>query len=427
MVEPYATGNVHPRFMGWVHGGGNPVAMLAEILAAGLNANLGGRDHAPVEVERQVIRWTARVLDFPDSASGLLVTGSSMANLIAVLVARTDAIGSASRRDGVGGAGLAGYTSAAAHSCLPRAFDIAGLGSAALRLIPCDRDGRMDLAALRGAIGRDRADGMRPFFVAGTAGTVETGAVDDLRAIATVARQSGLWFHVDGAFGAMAALAPSLKPLLAGIEGANSVALDFHKWGQIRYDAGCIVIRDEARQLRAFAQSAAYLRREPRGLAAGHPWPCDLGPDLSRGFRALKVWMTVRVYGSARLGAMIEATCAVAERIAERVRNEPELELLAAVTLNIVCFRFVASDGDLDELNTNIVADLQESGLAAPSTTTLHGRLAIRAAIVNHRTRSADADALIEGVLATGRRLASRAAAWRHGDPGRDTLGVSGA
>lgn len=404
LVEPYATGNVHPRFMGWVHGGGNPVAMLAELLAAGLNANLGGRDHAPIEVERQVIRWTAGMLGFPGDASGLLVTGSSMANLIAVLVARTDALGEAIRRDGIGRAGLAGYTSAAAHSCLPRAFDIAGLGSSALRLIPCDASGRMDLRALTEEIGRDRAEGLRPFFVAGTAGTVETGAIDDLDAIASVAREDGLWFHVDGAFGAMAALAPSLKPLLAGIERADSVALDFHKWAQVQYDAGCIVVRDGARQLRAFAQSAAYLRREPRGLAAGHPWPCDLGPDLSRGFRALKVWMTVRVYGSARLGAMIEATCAVASRIAKRVRNEPELELLAPVTLNVVCFRFIASDGDLDRLNTDIAADLQESGVAAPSTTTLHGRIAIRAAIVNHRTRGEDADALVDGVLAAGRR-----------------------
>jgi glutamate/tyrosine decarboxylase-like PLP-dependent enzyme len=407
LLLPYATGNRHPRFMGWVHGGGTAVGMLAEMLAAGLNANLGGRDHAPIAVERQVIAWSADMLGLPTETSGLLVTGTSIANLIAVLTARTAALGTAVRAAGLAGAPLVAYASAGAHGCIPRAMDMAGLGSDALRLVPTDAAGRIEPRTLAEAMARDRRDGARPFLVVGTAGTVNTGAVDDLATLAALCREQSVWFHVDAAFGALAALSPRLRPLLHGIERADSVAFDFHKWGQVPYDAGCILVRDPARQRDAFSQHAAYLRREARGLAGGQPWPCDLGPDLSRGFRALKVWMTLRVYGADRLGAMIEQCCAVARHLADRVDTTPGLERLAPVALNIVCFRFTDAPGDLDRLNADIVADLQEAGIAAPSTTSLDGRLAIRAAIVNHRTTAADTDALVEGVVAAGRAAAA--------------------
>jgi aromatic-L-amino-acid decarboxylase len=410
LVLPYATGNVHPRFMGWVHGGGNAVGMLAELLAGGLNANLGGRDHAPILIERQVIAWAAEMLGLPAETSGLLVTGTSIANLIAVLVARTAALGPEMRQRGLGGARLVAYTAAAAHACIPRAMDMSGLGTAALRMVPCDGEQRMDLAALAEAIAHDRRDGAQPFLAVATAGTVDTGAIDDLAGAAELCRKFGLWFHVDAAFGALAALSPKLRPRLAGIDRADSVAFDFHKWAQVPYDAGCVLVRDPARQLATFAQQAAYLRAGARGLAGGAPWPCDLGPDLSRGFRALKVWMTLRTYGADRLGGVIEHCCAVAQALAARVACEPALELLAPGALNIVCFRYRAADGDLDRLNAEIVADLQESGVAAPSTTTLAGRLAIRAAIVNHRTQFADAEALVDAVLERGAARANGAA-----------------
>jgi glutamate/tyrosine decarboxylase-like PLP-dependent enzyme len=410
LVQPYATGNLHPRFMGWVHGGGSPVGMLAELLAGGLNANLGGRDHAPIEIERQVIAWAAEMLGFPADASGVLVTGTSIANLIGVLVARSASLGPSVRRDGVGDIRLVAYTSAAAHGCLPRAMEMAGLGRDALRMIPCDDQGRMKVGALTARVAEDRSRGLRPFLLVGTAGTVDIGAVDDLAALADVAEDEGLWFHVDGAFGAIAALAPKLRPLLAGIERADSVAFDFHKWAQVPYDAGCIVVRDGARQLETFGAEAAYLRRESRGLAGGGIWPCDLGPDLSRGFRALKVWMTLSVYGADRIGAIAQQTCDLAATLAARVDREPALERLAPVALNIVCFRFVAADGDLDRLNADIVADLQEEGIAAPSTTIVDGVLAIRAAIVNHRTNYADIAILVDAVLEAGRTRVEAAA-----------------
>jgi aromatic-L-amino-acid/L-tryptophan decarboxylase len=414
LVEPYATGNTHPRFMGWVHGGGTVVGMLSEMLAGALNANLGGRDHAPIEVERQVVRWAAEMVGLPAESSGLLVTGTSIASLIGVLVARGAALGPAARRRGVGAPRLTAYASAAAHGCIPRAMDMSGLGSDQLRTIPCDPSGGIAVAALGAAIARDRAAGNRPFLVVGTAGTVDTGALDDLAALGEICRRGKIWFHVDGAFGAMLGLSQKLRPLLGGIEAADSVAFDFHKWAQVPYDAGCILVRDPARHVAAFAQPAAYLRGETRGLAGGQPWPCDFGPDLSRGFRALKVWLTLKVFGAERLGRVVEASCALARLLEQRVAAEPALDLLAPVSLNIVCFRYVGTGGDpgrdLDGLNAAIVADLQEAGIAAPSTTVIGGRLAIRAAFVNHRTNEADVDALVESVLRIGRERMMAAA-----------------
>ncbi|MBR0995592.1 aspartate aminotransferase family protein [Bradyrhizobium japonicum] len=401
-VAPYATGNVHPGFMGWVHGGGTAVGMIAEMLAAGLNANLGGRDHMPIEVERQIVDWMRRLFAFPDSASGIFVTGTSMANLMAVLVARTAALGTLARQHGIGndGAVLTAYTSQAAHGCVSRAMDIAGLGTDALRRIGVDADHRIDVAALRAQITVDREVGFKPFMVVASAGTVDVGAIDDLKAIAELCREEGIWFHVDGAFGALAIFSPELAPLLGGIELADSIALDFHKWGQVPYDAGFLLVRDGDQHRQAFAQPAAYLRREARGLAAGAIWPCDLGPDLSRGFRALKTWFTLKTFGIDRLGATITRSCALAKYLEARVLAEPRLELLAPVNLNIVCFRYHADDA----VNREIVADIHESGIAAPSSTTLDGRFAIRAAIVNHRTEEADIDALLGAVLEFGGR-----------------------
>ncbi len=403
-VVPYALGNTHPRFMGWVHGGGTGIGMLAELLAAGLNANLGGRDHAPIELERTVIAWAAEMMGMPITSSGILVTGSSMANMIAVLVARRAAAGPAVRAEGVGGRGLVGYAGASAHGCIPRAFDLAGLGTDALRLIPLDADRRMSLPALGKAVERDRAAGLTPFMVVATAGTVDTGAIDPLDAIAAFCAEQRLWFHVDGAFGALAALSPAIRPQLAGIERADSLAFDFHKWAQVPYDAGCILVRDGQAQADAFAQTLAYLSREDRGVAANAPWPCDLGPDLSRGFRALKIWMTIAAYGADRMGELVDQSCAVARHLAARVEAEPMLELLAPVTLNIVCFRVRCGAADLDHLNGELVKDLHESGIAVPSTTTIDGKRAIRAAIVNHRTTTCDVDLMIDGILELARR-----------------------
>jgi len=405
-VVPYATGNVHPGFMGWVHGGGTAVGMLAEMLAAGLNANLGGRDHMPIEVERQIVEWMRSLFGLPEGASGIFVTGTSTANLMAVLVARTAALGPQVRQHGIGGQGalLTAYTSKAAHGCITKAMDIAGFGSDALRNIAVDQNHRIDVAALRRQISADREAGLAPFLVVGSAGTVDIGAIDDLAALSALCREEKLWFHVDGAYGALGILSRSLAPRLAGIENADSIALDFHKWGQVPYDAGFLLVRDGLQHRDAFAAPAAYLRRETRGLAAGASWPCDFSPDLSRGFRALKTWFTLKTYGIEKLGAVIARTCALAGYLEARIQAEPRLELMAPVQLNIVCFRYRAVESC--KVNRDVVADIHESGIAAPSTTVLDGRLAIRAAIVNHRTDVCDIDALIAAVLEFGAQRA---------------------
>jgi len=372
------------------------------MLAAGLNANLGGRDHIPIEVERQIVEWTRAMFGFPCEASGIFVTGTSMANLMAVLVARTAALGQAVRQHGIGGEGalLTAYTSTAAHGCVAKAMDLAGFGSDALRSIEVDRSHRVDVATLRAQIARDREIGLKPFLVVGSAGTVDIGAIDDLQALSAVCREENLWFHVDGAYGALGILSPAIAPRLAGLEDADSIALDFHKWGQVPYDAGFLIVRDGRQHRETFAAPAAYLRRETRGLAAGASWPCDLGPDLSRGFRALKTWFTLKTFGTEKLGTVITRTCALAGYLEALILAEPRLELLAPVQLNIVCFRYRAANANT--VNRNIVIDIQESGIAAPSTTVLGGQLAIRAAIVNHRTDIGDIDALIAAVLEFG-------------------------
>ncbi len=407
-VLPFAAGNVHPGFMGWVHGGGTPVGMLAEMLAAGLNANLGGRDQAPIEVERQLAQWMRGIFGFPESATGLFVTGTSMANLIAVVIARDVALGFEVRRSGIptGSRRLTAYASTAVHGCIGKAMDISGIGSDALRRIPTDSRHRIELGALEQAIQSDRHAGFTPFMVIGTAGTVDTGAIDDLAGMADVCRRQSVWFHVDGAYGALAMLAPDLAPQLNGIERADSLAFDFHKWGQVPYDAGYILVRDGGLHRNAFASPAAYLQRMQRGLAAGTPWPCDFGPDLSRGFRALKTWFTLKVYGMDALGRAISRTCELARYLENRVTQTPELELMAPVELNIVCFRYRAPESD--HVNQQIVVELQESGIVAPSTTMIAGQLAIRAAIVNHRTSRVEVDALVDSTLVRGRALQNR-------------------
>ena len=420
-ILPYASGNAHPGFMGWVQGGGTPVGMLAEMLAAGLNANVGGRDQIPLEVERQITHWMRELFAFPPEASGILVSGTSTANLIGILVARRKALGADVRSEGVLGvrhanARLTAYGSTAAHGCVKQAMDVAGLGEDMLRRVPINPDGSIHLPSLNAQIAADRAAGLQPFALIGNAGTVDMGAIDDLNALADIAKREGLFFHIDGAFGAMAMLAPDLAPRLAGIERADSIAFDFHKWTQVQYDAGFILVRDGGLHLDTFAaQEKTYLERAERGLAGGSPWPCDYGPELSRGFRALKTWFTFKVYGADRLGRMISHTCALARHLQKRIEAEPSLELLAPASLNIVCFRLRARPGsgidagNVDEINREVMVAIQESGIAAPSSTKIDGQFAIRAAIFNHRSTVDNVDAMLDAALRFGRALTSSA------------------
>nr|WP_197501515.1 pyridoxal-dependent decarboxylase [Hyphomonas sp. Mor2] len=405
---PYGVGNTHPRFFGWVHGTGSPGNLIAEIAASAMNANCGGRDHVGIYVERQVIDWCKSLFGFPDKASGLLVSGTSMATIIAAKTARDRALDFSSRQAGVGASRLVGYTSEQAHSCLARAFDMIGLGTEALRKIPTTADHRMDIAALQAQIDSDRAAGAQPFFLAGTAGTVNTGAIDDLATLAAIAQTERLWFHVDGAFGACAMTSAQIAPRLTGIESADSLAFDFHKWMHVNYDAGCVLIRDGASHRKAFTSRPDYLAADGKALAGGEPWPVDYGPELSRGFRALKVWAHLREHGTEKIGKAIERNCEQAVHLGALVDAHPRFELLAPVSLNICCFRFIAaemSDPELDRLNERLVERIQLEGTAAPSSTRIDGRYAIRVNITNHRTRREDVEILLTALerLATAR------------------------
>ncbi|MGB5557761.1 MAG: pyridoxal-dependent decarboxylase [Paracoccaceae bacterium] len=404
---PYGVGNTHPRFFGWVHGAGNPGGVMAEIVAAAMNANLGGRDHGAIYVEKQVLDWCRAMMGFPADCGGLIVSGTSMATIIALKAARDRRLEFASRANGVGQARLTGYASTQAHSCVARAFDMLGLGSDALRPVPCLSDFTMDITALRRMIAEDADAGLTPFAVIGTAGSVNVGAIDDLAGIADIAAAKDLWFHVDGAFGATAILSDLVRPRLRGMDRADSLAFDFHKWLHVNYDAGCVLIRDRDAHLRAFSERPDYLAPAARGLAAGNPWPVDFGPELSRSFRALKIWAHFLEHGTDKLGAAITRNVEQAAWLGQRVDDTPGLELLAPATLNIVCLRY-APEGtkDPDTLNEAIVIELQESGAAAPSTTRINGKLAIRVNLTNHRTTRPDLDLLLSEVLRLGKDLA---------------------
>lgn len=409
-ILPYGTGNTHPRFFGWVHGSGNVAGVLGEMLAAFMNCNVGGRDHIAVTIERQVIEWCKSIFSFPLASSGLLTSGTSMGTLVALTVARN----ARSQGDvqGLGVAGLrrrlVGYASQEAHSCIAKTFDLIGLGQQALRIIPVDCDYRLDIERLKQQIVADRANGLEPILVVASAGTVNTGAIDDLGGIADLCQEQKLWLHVDAAFGGLAILVPEYHDRLCSIARADSVAFDFHKWLHVPYDAGCVLIKDEVAHRSSFSARREYLSTLQQGLAGGDPWYCEYGPELSRGFRALKIWFTLQTYGVDLLAEMMARNCRQAHDLSRIIQTHAELQLLTPVAMNIVCFRYAAeglSEEEQDALNREIVVELQMQGVAAPSTTRIHGKTAIRVALTNHRTVQDDLYILVDAVCTVGRQL----------------------
>ncbi|WP_421915343.1 pyridoxal phosphate-dependent decarboxylase family protein [Mesorhizobium sp.] len=406
-VMPYPMGNIHPRFWSWYMGSSNLAGALGDFLAAVQGSNLGGGDHAAALMDGQVVSWCKQMLGFPASASGTLVSGGSMANIIGLTVARNTKAGINVREHGVAAIEkpLRFYGSDQIHSCHRKAMEALGLGNQALRRIPTDARLRIDIGALRAAIAEDRKAGFRPACVIGNAGTVNTGAIDSLQVLAKLAHEEDLWFHVDGCIGALIAVAPRNAHQVAGIKWADSVALDPHKWLHAPFEVGCALVRDASAHRNTFAVTPEYLESTPRGLASGQ-WLHDYGLQTTRGFRALKVWMALKEHGIEKFGRLIDQNIAQAGYLADLIAAEPLLELVVPPTINIVCFRCrpggMTGDmtGDaLKALNTEIMLRLQEQGIAALSDTTVRGQHCLRVAINNHRTRREDLDLLVREVV----------------------------
>jgi glutamate/tyrosine decarboxylase-like PLP-dependent enzyme len=402
-VLPYHGGNIHPRFWGWVQGTGLGSDLIAGMATAALNANLGGRDHGAVYMERAVVDWTRARMGLPEGASGVLTAGTSQATVIAFQAARIRALPFA-RQTGQAGQRLTAYAGQGVHNATRKALELLGVGAENLRLVPL-QDGQMDGAALARMVSDDRAVGALPFLLVGTAGSVDLGLFDDLNALADLAARENLWLHVDGAFGAWTRIAEApWRDLTDGIGRADSIALDFHKWMYVGYDCGMALLRDEAAHRAAFAARPAYLQGADRGLAGGDPWFCDYGIDLSRGNRALKVWTALEMYGEAAFAAAISDNCRMAALMGDLVTRHPQMALGAPVVSNVCVF---SARGDLpreaqSRLNSDIAQTLQENGEAVFSTTLVGDITMLRAAITNHRTRDED----IHAALAAVARLA---------------------
>lgn len=418
-IGAYPFGNGHPRFSAWVNSPPAAIGIYAQALAAAMNPSVAGGNHGAVWVERQVIEWFKSIFGFPHESMGLLVSGSSAAAITGLAVARHAAaarIGWDMRRAGAhivseGGVPIRMlvYESAEAHSCHQKAVELLGLGSAQIRIVPSDGALRMRPDALEAMLASDIAAGALPIAAIASAGTVNTGAIDPLDAIADVCARHGVWLHVDGGYGAPAILTGEYRVQLAAIGRADSVGIDAHKWMYVPVDAGIVLIRDAKLMRDTFSLVPPYLRSDDDQHGVhGPPWLSEYGPEQTRPFRALKVWMALRYFGTSGYARLIAHDLAMARRLAGRVRATPGLELWEPQGLSIVCFRAVsaaladaapAGDDDIDALNQRVLASLQLGGNAFLASTVLGGRTWLRACVVNPGTMPDDIDAVLEAVL----------------------------
>jgi glutamate/tyrosine decarboxylase-like PLP-dependent enzyme len=415
-IEPYPFGNGHPRFYGWVNSPPSVMGIFAEALAAAMNPSVAGGNHAATYVERQVLNWFRSLLGFPASSMGLLVSGSSMATLTGLAVARhvqlKARLGVDVRACGLQGVGrrLRVYTSPEGHSCIRKAVELLGLGSDNLCVVPVDAQRRMQLHALEAAIQQDLAAGHLPIAVAASAGTVNSGAIDPLAALRHLCDRYGLWLHVDGAYGAPAILSKQYRQELEPIALADSVALDPHKWLYVPVEAGLVLIRDSQAMRDTFSLVPPYLRNDGKtDDIFGLPWFSEYGLQQTRGFRALKIWMSLKHHGLSGYAEAIERDIALAEHLASLVDTSEDLQCLAT-GLSIVCFRYAppqlhADEERLDALNKALLETLQRSGQAFLSSTTLDGTFVLRACIINPRTSAEDLERLVALVRDLGAQL----------------------
>lgn len=406
-IFPYNKGNVHPRFFAWIQGTGTPMGTFGDLLASGMNPNTAIGEHSAMYVDRQVVNWCKELMNFPSEASGILVSGGSMANITALTVARNSFGEEKIRQKGLKAASgqLLIYCSVETHSCIQKAAEIIGLGTDAVRKIGVNERFELDVQLLKAQLENDLKAGFLPFCLVGTAGTVNTGAIDPMVELLEISREYGLWFHVDGAYGALGKLDPNYADALRAIEEADSLAFDLHKWLYVPYEVGCTLIRDAKKHRDSFAITPNYLLQEKRGLSGGLDSINNYGFELSRGFKALKVWMSIKEHGRAKYAAMIAQNNRHAAYLAELVEENPYLELTAPLSMSITCFRMIQpgwGEEALQALNKEILLRLQEEGIASPSSTILNGKYTLRIANVNQRTRKEDMELLVREVLRIG-------------------------
>jgi len=410
-ILPFPMGNSHPRFYGFINATADPIGITADYLAAAMNPNCWGGDHAAIHVEERVMKWLAELMGFPAGAEGILVSGGSMANFTALAAARRAMAPGDVRVDGLSGSPpLTVYASDQVHSCVDKAVDLLGIGTRHLRKIATDEKFRIRTDDLARAVAEDRAAGLRPAIVVGTAGTVNTGAIDPLSELADFCRRESLWFHVDGAYGAMARVSPRLAPLFAGIERADSIATDPHKWLYVPYEAGATLVRESGRLGATFRKFPEYLASDAESPFPGPAWFAERGVELSRGFKALKVWMGFKTHGRAGYASAIENDVRLAHFASAAVDERPDLERLAETVLSILNFRYrprgrEVSEEALDRVNRRIVNRLVGDGSFFLAPTVLKGRTALRVCIVNFRTREEDLLFLLDECERLGREL----------------------
>ncbi len=409
-IMPYPKGNIHPRFWAWVQGTGTPMGVLADMLASAMNSNVTIGEHSAMYVDEQVVNWCKEMMGFSAEASGILVSGGSIANITGLIVARNHQTAMEVRTKGIKNLEkqLAMYCSTETHSCVLKGGEIIGIGSDNIRKIAVNDDFQIDTDLLVEQIKKDIAHGIQPICIIANVGTVNTGAIDDIKLIRTICDDYNLWMHIDGAFGALAKLAPEYEIALKAIESADSIAFDLHKWMYMPYEVGCILIHEKKIHRDAFSITPNYLLSHERGLAAGPDPINNYGMELSRGFKALKVWMSIKEHGINKYVAIIRQNIAQAFYLGHLVQKEKSLELLHEVTMNIVCFRYIdfnKTTEELNLLNKNILMTIHERGIASPSSTILHGKYCIRVAITNHRSKKTDFDALVKAVIEIGTSL----------------------
>lgn len=406
LIAPYPMGNNHPRFMAWVNSTAAPFGLIAELLGAALNPSVAGGDHGAVYAEHGVLNWIKGWFGYPETAGGILASGGSVANLIglgAMRYAISQRLGINPRRAGIGGVGspLVVYQSAQTHICIQKAVELLGIGTDYLRTIPVDSDYRIDLDALRAQIAADRAAGLTPACVVGNAGTVNTGAIDPLAALADLCAAEGLWFHVDGAYGGVAILAEGVADHYTGIERADSIAADPHKWLYIPIECGCALVRDAEIMRAAFSAMPPYVKQD-RGL----PWFFEFGIEQTRSFRALKLWMVLQQVGLAGYRALISRDIALSHTLRAKIAARRDFQLVAGGPLSICCFVYAPENApDLDALNREIISRVQAGGEAFLTGTILNGRYVLRACHVNFRTTEADLEAVLNIIAAAGQAI----------------------